>query len=244
MDYLMKGDSFMHKLSDTEIDFIAKKIKEQSLKSFAFSDELIDHVCCRIEQLMENGSTFESALNQSSHLYQRNEIKKIKKNFTIILNYSGFMNSLIIYASLLFYLGSWIFQWGQVDWVGLVAFVLISILIFRYSLLFYSDNNLRFKKSLVILSSVGFALFFIACLKRFLWLNFGFSGQHVMPVFVVDHFNYRPNLHQSTVSYKTKQIIIFSSDHSDCTGMPESFNIYLSIYHAVYSMVCHNYYHY
>ncbi len=182
MDYLMKGDSFMHKLSDTEIDFIAKKIKEQSLKSFAFSDELIDHVCCRIEQLMENGSTFESALNQSSHLYQRNEIKKIKKNFTIILNYSGFMNSLIIYASLLFYLGSWIFQWGQVDWVGLVAFVLISILIFRYSLLFYSDNNLRFKKSLVILSSVGFALFFIACLKRFLWLNFGFSGQHVMPV--------------------------------------------------------------
>lgn len=171
----------MPNLSDSQVDIISKKIKEQSLKSFAFSDELIDYVCCRIEQFMENGSSFESALNQTSHLYQRNEIKKIKKNFKIIFNYSGFINSLIIYASLLFYLGSWIFHWEQADWVGLVAYFLISISLFRYTLLFYSDNNLRYKKSLVIFSSLGFMLFFVGFLKRFLWLNYGFGGQHVMP---------------------------------------------------------------
>ena len=71
----------MHNLTDSQVDIVSSKIKEQSLKSFAFSDELIDHVCCRIEQFMENGSSFETALNQTSHLYQRNEIKKMKKNF-------------------------------------------------------------------------------------------------------------------------------------------------------------------
>ncbi len=172
----------MRNLSDLQVDIISKKIKEQSLKSFAFSDELIDHVCCRIEQFMENGSSFETALNQTSHLYQRNEIKKIKKNFKIIFNYSGFISSFIIYASLLFYIGSWIFHWGQADWISLVAYLLISISLFRYTLLFYSENNLRFKKSLVISSSIGFMLFFVGFLKRFLWLNYGFSGQHVMPL--------------------------------------------------------------
>lgn len=172
----------MPNLNDLQITIISNKIKEQSLKSFAFSNELLDHVCCKVEQLMENGSSFESALNQSSHLYQKKEIKKIRKNFAIILNYSSFINSFIIYTSLLFYFGSWVFRWGQVDWIGLLAFVLISILFIRYNLLFYSDNNLRFKKSLIIFSSIGFVLFFVGYLKRFLWLNFSFSGQHVMPI--------------------------------------------------------------
>ncbi|MDF1549033.1 MAG: hypothetical protein P1P88_14510 [Bacteroidales bacterium] len=172
----------MHNLNDSQIDIISKKINEQCLKSFAFSDELLDHVCCRVEQLMENGSSFESALKQTSHLYQGNEIKKIKKNFKIIFNYSGYINSFFIYASLLFYLGSWIFHWGQTDWIGLVAYILISVLLFRYTLLFYSDNNLKFKKPLVILSTIGFILFFVGYLKRFLWLNYGFIGQNVMPL--------------------------------------------------------------
>jgi hypothetical protein len=172
----------MPNLNDSQIAIISNKIKEQGLKSFAFSNELLDHVCCRIEHFMENGSSFESALNQSSYLYQKKEIKKIRKNFTIIFNYSSFINSFIIYTSLLFYFGSWIFRWGQVDWIGLVAFALISILLFRYNLLFYSDNNLRFKNSLIVFSSIGFVLFFIGYLKRFLWLNFAFSGQHVMPI--------------------------------------------------------------
>jgi len=172
----------MHKLNNSQIDIISKNINEQNLKSFAFSNELLDHVCCRIEQFMENGSSFEDALNQSSHLYQRKEIRKIKKNFTIILNFSAFINSFIIYVSLLFYLGSWIFRWGQADWIGLVAFILISVLLFRYSLLFNSEINLKFKKTIVILSSIGFVLFLIGYLNRFLWLNFAFSGQHVMPV--------------------------------------------------------------
>lgn len=172
----------MYNLSDSQIDIISKKIKEQSLKSFAFSDELLDHVCCRIEQFMESGSSFESALSKTSYLYQRKEIKKIKTNFKIIFNYSGFINSFIIYASLLFYLGSWVFHWEQVDWIGLVAYILTSALLFRYSLLFYSDNNLRFKKLLVTLSFIGFILFFVGCLKRFLFFNYGYNGTHVMPI--------------------------------------------------------------
>lgn len=172
----------MPSLNDSQIEIISKDIKKQNLKSFAFSNELLDHICCRVEQCMENGSSFESALDQSSHLYHRKEIKRIKRNFATVLNYSDFINSFIIYVSLLFYLGSWIFRWGQVDWIGLVAFVLISVLHFRYILLFYSDNKLRLKKTLVTLSSIGFVLFLLGYLKRFLWLNFAFSGQHVMPI--------------------------------------------------------------
>ncbi len=172
----------MYNLSESQVDIISKKIKEQSIKSFAFSNELLDHVCCRIEQSMENGISFEEALNQTSYLYQRKEIKKIKKNFAIISNYSGLINSIIIYASLLFYLCSWIFHWGQVDWIGFTAFMLISILLLRYTILFYSDRKLRLKRTLVFLSSIGFTFFFVGCINRFLWLNFGFSGTHVMPL--------------------------------------------------------------
>jgi hypothetical protein len=179
---LIVEESFMHNLSDLQVDIVNEKIKEQKLKPFAFSDELLDHVCCRIEQFMENGSSFESALKQTSYLYQRDEIKKINKNFKIFLNYSGFINSFIIYASLLFYLSSWIFHWGQADWIGLVAYILISTLLLRYTLLFNSDKNLKFKKPLVILSTIGFMLFFVGCLKRFLWLNYGFIGENVMPL--------------------------------------------------------------
>lgn len=63
-----------------------------------------------------------------------------------------------------------------------MAFILIAVLLLRYSLLFNSEINLKFKKSIVILSSIGFVLFLLGYLKRFLWLNFGFSGQHVMPI--------------------------------------------------------------
>ena len=172
----------MPKLSDSQIDIVSKKIKEQNTKSFAFSNELLDHVCCRIEQFMESGSSFKSALSQSSHLFQKKEIKKINTNFATVLNFSDLINSFIIYASLLFYLCSWIFHWGQADWIGLLAFTLISVLLFRYNLLFYSDNNLIFKKSIVIISSIGLVLFIIGFAKRFLWINFAFSGQHVMPM--------------------------------------------------------------
>lgn len=172
----------MASLNDSQIHIINQRIKEQSLKSFAFSNELLDHVCCRVEQLMENGQSFKDALNQTSPIYQRKEIKKIHKNFKIFFNYGGFINSFIIYASLLFYLASWVFHWGQSDWLGLIAFILVTILLLRYSILFRSDKNLRFRKSLMFFSSLGFILFFIGSAQRFLWLNFGLSGQHVMPL--------------------------------------------------------------
>lgn len=169
----------MPDLSDLQVEIIHQQIKEQSIKTFAFSDELLDYVCCRAEKLMAEGMTFEEAQSKLSHLYRKKQIKKINRNFQVIFNISNFLNTFIIYASLLLYLCSWALQIGQSDWMGLAAFLLICILHFRYSILFKSDRKLKLNNTLSLLSGASAAILLTGSIFRFMWLNYGFSSKHI-----------------------------------------------------------------
>jgi hypothetical protein len=48
----------MYELTETEIDLISRDIDQQGLTYTLLKNELLDHICCSIEEDMEKGMTW------------------------------------------------------------------------------------------------------------------------------------------------------------------------------------------
>ena len=51
----------MHELNSQEVGVISLDIEQQGLTYTPLQNELLDHVCCQIELMMEQGLTFNEA---------------------------------------------------------------------------------------------------------------------------------------------------------------------------------------
>jgi hypothetical protein len=89
-----------------------------------------------------------------------------------------------LYLSIVAYLASWIVHINAADWLGLLSFLLISIVFLRYSMIFYQDANLKNNNLLSGLSGIVFVFFLTGSIFRFLWLSYGLSNPHTMPMLI------------------------------------------------------------
>lgn len=55
----------MKQLSKDQVNEIAKKIESGEIVSKELHDDLLDHFCCEVEDLMNKGETFESSYNKA-----------------------------------------------------------------------------------------------------------------------------------------------------------------------------------
>jgi hypothetical protein len=51
----------MNTLSDSQTDLIAKWVKSHHLTIHSLENEFIDHICCDVEELMNEGKSFKTA---------------------------------------------------------------------------------------------------------------------------------------------------------------------------------------
>jgi len=174
----------MPELTDKYIQQIRHDLNCSGIKNNLLKHELLDHICCQVESEMENGLNFQDAYRKSSDLHSKKEISRTRRNVSLFINYRSFVTAGLLYLSIVAYLVSWLIHINAADWLGLVSFLLISIVFLRYSVIFYQDANIKSNNLLSVLAGTVFVLFFTGSIFRFLWLSYGLSNLHTMPMLI------------------------------------------------------------
>ncbi len=164
-------------LNKEQIEFIRDDLRKRSVsRSFLFN-EWVDHVCCDVEAMMNKGVRFEEAYGQISREKLDNDISTAHKDVQQFLNhrYVG-IKKLLLFAFLLF-AASWLInlQWIG-SWLGLLAFIILSIVYLRISVDFFSKRHVRNVNIwLSVMALLGFVGTLSGILLIFLFRNFGIS---------------------------------------------------------------------
>ena len=87
----------MIQLNEQQLFSIEKILEEQGLHDGPLKEELLDHLCCQVEQAMEGGILFHQALRQSLDTFQEDEMKELQQHF---LNNSNQKRSIMMKVSL------------------------------------------------------------------------------------------------------------------------------------------------
>ena len=164
-------------LNKDQIEFIRDDLKKRSVsRSFLFN-EWVDHVCCDVEAMMNKGVHFEEAYGQISREMLESDISTAHKDVQQFLNhrYVG-IKKLLLFSFLLF-AASWLINvQGIGSWLGLLAFIILSIVYLRISVDFFSKRQVRNVNIwLSVLALLGFVGTLSGILLIFLFRNFGIS---------------------------------------------------------------------
>ena len=164
-------------LNKQQIDFIRENLKKQSVsRSFLFN-EWVDHVCCDVESMMNQGIPFEEAYDRVTREKFSKQISSAHKDVQQFLNHPYVaIKKLLLFAFLLF-AASWLINLQGTDrWLGLVSFIILSIVYLRITGDFFRKRHVRkFNLFLSVLAFLAFAGTLAGISLIFLNRNFGIS---------------------------------------------------------------------
>jgi len=164
-------------LNKEQIEFIRDDLRKRSVsRSFLFN-EWVDHVCCDVETMMNKGVPFEEAYGQISRKKLESDIISAHKDVQQFLNhrYVG-IKKVLLFAFLLF-AASWLINLqGIGSWMGLLSFIILSIVYLRISVDFFSKRHVRKVNTwLSVLALLAFVGTLSGIILIFLFRNFGIS---------------------------------------------------------------------
>ncbi len=162
-------------LSNDQIDFIRDDLKKRSVsRSFLFN-EWVDHVCCDVEAMMNKGVGFEEAYGQISRDKPESDISIAHEDVQQFLNHRYVsIKKLLLFAFLLFAASWFINLTGIGSWLGLLSFIILSIVYLRISIDFFSKRRIRKVNTwLSVLALLAFVGTLSGILLIFLFRNFG-----------------------------------------------------------------------
>ncbi len=109
----------MYKISDEQIDFISADIKRRGIQLQDLHDNLLDHICCQIENNLEENGDFEKLYSELIKRFYKTELWEIEeetlsllifKNFYTmkkVMLISGFISSFLVMTGILFKFMHW-----------------------------------------------------------------------------------------------------------------------------------------
>jgi len=71
-------------LSDRQVEHVELRILESGLRNHQLHLDLIDHICCSIEELMDDGLSFELAMPKVFQTYSHRYLRKIEYTTKIL----------------------------------------------------------------------------------------------------------------------------------------------------------------
>ena len=83
-------------LNISQIDIVAAAIEHIGLKNEPLREELLDHLCCLVEEKISNGATFEKALQQCLVDFGDQELLAIEKEIVNQKKYKIMRNALML----------------------------------------------------------------------------------------------------------------------------------------------------
>ena len=165
----------MYCLSDKQIDYILNDIGARGVEMESLQQNLVDHVCCIIEQNLEVNGDFENFYQKTIQTFYKDALWEIEEETLLLLTYKNYytMKKIMInsgiFSAFTFFAGS-IFK--VMHWPGagplIILAMLASSLIFLPLFFFFKKNETTESKSKIIIAvgTVNGILFCISSLFK------------------------------------------------------------------------------
>jgi hypothetical protein len=152
----------MYSLSEKEIDFILNDIQQRGIQIESLQQNLLDHVCCILEQEMREGDDFEKKYSDIILRFYKKDLFEIEQEANDLLTFKNFyfMKKVLILSGLstagTFVLGSIfkIMHWPGASFFFVLAIVLTSFLFLPLLFLLKSKELKTLQERLVLGSGI------------------------------------------------------------------------------------------
>ena len=163
----------MYQLSEQQIAFILNDIRARGIGTDSLQQDLLDHICCIIEQDLEENGNFEAFYQQVIRRFYKKELREIEAETALLLTFKNYyaMKKIMmvsgVVAVLAFMIGSMfkVMHWPGANILLVLGFTGISLL-FLPLLFIFKIQELPVVRDRVILGLGIFSgsLYFLAML--------------------------------------------------------------------------------
>jgi len=80
----------MYSINDEQIDFILNDIRRRGVEMEDLQYNLLDHICCIVEQNLESGGNFEDFYNKTIPKFFKHELWEIEEETIFLLKYKNY----------------------------------------------------------------------------------------------------------------------------------------------------------
>ena len=80
----------MYLLSDDQIEFVRRDILKRGIQNEALQQDLLDHICCVVENELADTGDFETFYKQRIKHFYVKELKEIEEETNALLNFKHF----------------------------------------------------------------------------------------------------------------------------------------------------------
>lgn len=80
----------MYSVNDEQIDFILNDIRRRGVEMEDLQYNLLDHICCIVEQNLESGGNFEDFYNKTIPKFFKHELWEIEEETILLLTYKNY----------------------------------------------------------------------------------------------------------------------------------------------------------
>ncbi len=121
----------MYQLSDKQIDYILNDISARGVEMESLQHNLLDHICCIIEQNLEANGDFESFYQKTIKTFYKDALWEIEEETLLLLTFKNYyvMKKIMLWSGTLSVItlttGIW---FKYMHWPGATLFVLTGIL--------------------------------------------------------------------------------------------------------------------
>ncbi len=141
-------------ITEKEVKLVRDDIICSGVDYIPLQDELVDHIITDIEKFMQAGKSFDKAYSEvKSYLdYENVDFKEVQNDTKTLLDYKSRFLKILIISVLSIALIGFGFKYFKISggsMIQLLSFFLLSVLFFRFALLFYRDKRYGVRKKTV-----------------------------------------------------------------------------------------------
>jgi len=128
----------MYCITDEQIDFILSDIRRNGVETEDLQLNLLDHICCIVEQNLEEGEDFGTFYQQTVRQFYKRDLKEIEEETQLLLTFKNYyaMKKIMItsgiFSAAAFILGSF---FKVMHWPGTAALIFLGILLVSFVVL-------------------------------------------------------------------------------------------------------------
>ena len=234
----------MYCLSEKQIDYILNDISARGVEMESLQLNLHDHICCIIEQNLEENGDFESFYQKTIKTFYKDELWEIEEETLLLLTYKNYyaMKKIMIlsgiYSATAFILGSIfkIMHWQGASFFIFTAMICSSLIFLPLYFLFKTkETEEKGKKIIIAVGTFNGILFCISSLfkimhwpgSHILWLmTIGLLGLIFIPLYFFSGIK-KPENKTNTIA-TTIILIIVAGFFFALTSLKSSKHVYIS----------------
>lgn len=176
----------MYRISDQQIDYILNDISARGVEMESLQQNLLDHICCIIENNLEENGDFESFYKKTIQHFYKDELWEIEEETLLLLTYKNYytMKKIMIYSGT-FSAAALIFGilFKFMHWPGAAMLIILGIgissLIFLpllFTLKLKEQQTISDKIALALITSSGILLCLSVLFKVMHWPGANMMG--------------------------------------------------------------------